>query len=195
LRNIPRFQRRQQQRLQGPGPRRRRASGAGLAVAAAVAVTAAVAGCSVAPPGAAGTSPAIGPVRAGAAVKDFGAFPIPDVWNGKDFRFYENLVEAKVSKKPHNFRIIAHADLVFWLSCIGPGTAQFSSPALHFHWSVPCGNGADPAAVNFSPRATAVGHAVDAVVTASPGVRWEARIDVPAPPGVTTAPTPDPTAS
>ncbi len=180
---MPRSQRRQQQRLYGPGRRRPRAAGAlgaGLA-AAGLAVTA---GCSVAPPGAAGTSPAIGPVRTGAAAANFGAFPVPAIWNGKDFRFYEALVKAKVSKKPHNFRIIAHADLVFWLSCIGPGTAQFTSPALRFHWSVPCGNGADPAAVNFSPRAAAVGHAVDVLVTASPGARWEARIDIPAPPGV-----------
>jgi hypothetical protein len=184
VRKTPRSQRREQQRRWGHGPRRRRLIGVGLAVAA---VTAGVAGCSVAPPDAVGTSQAIGPVRAGAAMKDFGAFPIPAKWNGKDFRFYEALVKAKVSKKRHNFRIITQADMVFWLSCIGTGTAQFTSPALRFHWSVPCGDGADPAAVNFSPRAAAVGHAVDVLVTASPGARWEARIDVPARPGVTAA--------
>ena len=182
MRKTPRSQQLEQQRRWGHGPRHR-ALGVGLA-AAGLLVTA---GCSVAPPGAAGTSPAIGPAHADAAVKDFGAFPIPAGWNGKVFRFYEALVKAKVSKKRHNFRIIARADLVFWLSCIGTGTAQFTSPALRFHWSVPCGNGADPAAVNFRPRAAAVGHAVDALVTASPGARWEARIDVPARPGVTPA--------
>jgi hypothetical protein len=189
VRKTPRSQRREQQRDQGHG-RRHRALGAGLA-AAGLAVTA---GCSVAPPGTAGTSPAIGPVRAGAAIADFGPFPIPATWNGKDNRFYQNLVKGRVGAKPSNLRFVAHADLVFWLSCIGTGSAQLDSPGLRFHWSVPCGSGADPAAVNFSPRAAAVGHAVNVMVTAAPGARWETRVDVAAPPGFTPAPAPVPTA-
>jgi hypothetical protein len=185
---TPRWPRHQQQRPQGHD-RRRRAPGAALA-AAGLAVAAVTAGCSAAPPGAAGNSPAIGPVRTGAATKDFVPFQVPAIWNGKDYRFYETLVEPKTGTKTHNFRLVAHADMVFWLSCIGAGTAQYNSPGLRFHWSVPCGSGADPAAVNFSPRAAAVGHAVDIFLTASPGARWEARIDIPAPPGVTPSPAP-----
>jgi hypothetical protein len=183
---------RRKQRTAGLGRPRGRGPGsaaAGLAVVAG----AVLAGCSAAPPGAAGTSPAIGPVRTGAAAAAFGPFPVPAVWNGKDYRSYEMVVKPKAGVKPHNVRFIARQDLVFWLNCIGAGSATLTSSDIRFHWSVPCGSGADPAAVNFSPRAAAVGHAVNVLVTASPGARWEVRVDRAAPPGFTPSPASLPT--
>jgi hypothetical protein len=137
------------------------------------------AGCSVAPPGATSDSPAIGLVRTGAAAKNFAPFPVATRWNGLDNVDYVQVVKAKTGTKPREFGVTAKSSLVFWLSCIGTGTAHLTSPAINLKWGVPCGNGADPQGLTFRPPQAAQDKSVKVLVTASAGARWEVRIDAP----------------
>ncbi|MGH3245168.1 MAG: hypothetical protein ACRDOI_03015 [Trebonia sp.] len=144
------------------------------------------AGCGVAPAGATANSPAIGPVRTGNAAKNFPPFPVPTLWNGKGEVAYRTVVEAKTGTAPRRFGVTARLSMVFWLNCIGTGTAHLTSPAINLKWGVPCGNGADPAGLTFSPVPATHGQPVKVLVTASAGARWEVRIDEPAPAAKTT---------
>jgi hypothetical protein len=141
---------------------------AGLALAA---------GCSVAPAGATASSPAIGPVRTGSAAANFAPFPVPATWNGKDDLPYQMVVKSKAGTAPRKFGFTVKPSLVFWLNCIGTGSARLASPAIGLAWGVPCGSGADPAGLTFSPPRSAGGKAVKVLVTASAGSRWEIRVD------------------
>ena len=78
--------------------------------------------------------------------------------------------------------------MVFWLNCIGKGTATLSSPGIGLKWSVPCGDGGTPAAITFTSKASAVGHLAFVVATATRASKWEVRIDEVAPKGVAPAP-------
>jgi hypothetical protein len=179
------------------GPTRRQSrSGRRRALAAALgaAGTLALGGCSVAA-GPAAADPALGPVRTGSAAAGFAAFPVPSIWNGAGNKVYEQVIKAKSGTAGRNFRVIAKADMVFWLSCIGAGTVTLSSPVLGLTWSAPCGDGSDPQSINFAPRQAAVGHGADIGLTVSAGSRWEVRIDAIAPPGVTPPPPPVPSRS
>ena len=138
------------------------------------------AGCSVAPAGATANSPAIGPVRTGTAAKNFAPFPVPASWNGQDEVAYIIAVKAKTGTKPRKFGITAKPSLVFWLNCIGTGSAHLTSPAIKLKWGIPCGNGADPEGITFRPPHAAQGKQVKVLVTASAGARWAVRIDAPA---------------
>lgn len=148
-----------------------------------------VAGCSVAPPGSASDSPAVGPVRTSANLDDFAPFPVPAVWAGEYNVNYQVIVKAKTGTKLGGFRFIVRTGDVFWLNCIGAGSAQFTVQALAVKWSLPCGDGDNPQGITVHPKTSAVGHGAQAYVTVTPGSRWEVRIDGEATPGV--APVPD----
>ncbi|HEY6493062.1 MAG TPA: hypothetical protein VIZ43_07290 [Trebonia sp.] len=138
------------------------------------------AGCSAAPAGATSNSAAIGPVRAAAAAKDFAPFPVATRWNGQGNVDYAVLVKAKSGTNPHEFGVIVRSSLVFWLSCIGSGTARLTSKAIDLNWGVACGNGDDPQGLTIRPPRSAVGKTVKVLVTAPAGGRWEIRVDQPA---------------
>ena len=141
------------------------------------------AGCSVAPAGATANSPAIGPVRTGDAAKNFPPFPVPAVWNGQNDMPYQMVVKSKAGTAPRKFGFTARPSMVFWLNCIGTGSAHLASPAIGLAWGIPCGTGADPAGITFTPPPGAQGKPVKVLVTASAGSRWEVRVDEPAPAG------------
>ncbi|HEY1822073.1 MAG TPA: hypothetical protein VGG83_19285 [Trebonia sp.] len=137
------------------------------------------AGCSVAPAGAAANSPEVGPVRTGAAAQEFAAFPVAARWNGLDNTDYVVAAGAKTGTKPHVFAVTARSSLVFWLNCIGAGTARLTSPAVNLKWGVPCGNGDDPQGITFRPPRATEGKLIKVLVTVPAGARWEVRIDEP----------------
>ena len=134
-------------------------------------------GCSVAPAGATANSVAIGPVRTGDAAKNFAAFPVPATWNGQDNMPYRMVVKSKAGTAPRKFGFTARQSMVFWLNCIGAGSARLASPAIGLAWGVPCGNGADPVGITFTPPLAAHGKPVKVLVTTSAGSRWEVRVD------------------
>ena len=135
------------------------------------------AGCSVAPAGATANSPAIGPVRTGNAAKNFPPFPVPASWSGQGNKAYRVVVKSKAGTAPRKFGFTARQSMVFWLNCIGTGSARLASPAIDLAWGVPCGNGADPAGITFTPPHAIQGKPVKVLVTASAGSRWEVRVD------------------
>jgi hypothetical protein len=139
------------------------------------------AGCGVAPAGATGNSPAIGPVRTGAGAGNFAPFPVPASWNGKDDVAYKTVVKSKAGTTPREFGLTARSSMVLWLNCTGTGSARLTSPAISLRWGIPCGSGADPQGLTFTPPHAAQGKPVKVLVTASAGSRWEIRIDEPAP--------------
>jgi len=141
------------------------------------------AGCGVAPAGATANSPAIGPVRTGEAAKNFPPFPVPAVWNGQNDMPYQMVVKSKAGTAPRKFGFTARQSMVFWLNCIGTGSARLASPAIGLAWGIPCGNGADPAGITLTPPRAALGKPLKVLVTASAGSRWEVRVDEPAPAG------------
>ena len=59
----------------------------------------------------------------------------------------------------------------------GTGTARLTSPGIGLKWGIPCGNGADPEGITFTPPRAAQGKQAKVLVTASSGSRWEVRID------------------
>jgi hypothetical protein len=149
-----------------------------LAACLAAAGVALAAGCAAAPPGADHNSPAVGPVRIGAAgMKNFAPFPVPAVYQGKFNLVYQEIQKAKTGTSKRNFRVILRSDMVFWLNCIGKGKAQLASPGIGLKWDMPCGDGTSPGGINFTPKAAAVGHGDDILVTVTHGSRWEVRID------------------
>ena len=138
------------------------------------------AGCSVAPAGATSDSAAIGPVRSGAAAKNFAPFPVAAKWNGVGNVDYRVAVKAKTGANPHRFDVKVAPSLVFWLGCMGAGTAHLTSPAIKLNWAVTCGDGSDPQGLTLRPPPSAQGKTVKVLVTAPAGGRWEIRVDAPA---------------
>jgi hypothetical protein len=167
---------------------------ASLAACLGVAGLVLVAGCSTAPAGAAGDSPAIGPVRAVSAT-NFAPFAVPTVWNGYNNTQYTTLLKAVTGTRPRKFHITVGSDMVFWLSCIGKGTAQVISADMGLNWGVACGTGDDPSGIDFNPKGAVVGSKVKILVTAPAGSRWEIRIDVPVSAVASSGATPSPTPS
>lgn len=145
----------------------------------------ALAGCSAAPAGATYDSPAVGPVRTGAAAVNFAPFPVPSKWTGAGGSDYTAITKAKTGTTPREFTLTAASSLVFWLGCIGTGsntgpvtgTARLVGPSIGLNWSVPCGSGGYPAGVTFTPPPATVGTSVKVEVTSPPGTRWEFRAD------------------
>ena len=148
-----------------------------LTVSLAVSGLALAAGCSVAPAGATVNSPAIGPVRSGTGAKNFPPFPVPTSWSGQDSVVYEMVVKAKTGTAPREFGVKTTSSMVFWLNCIGSGSAHLTSPAIGLKWGMRCGNGDDPAGLTFRVPRAAQGKKVIALVAVSAGSRWEVRID------------------
>ncbi len=155
-----------------------------LAACLYVAAVLLAAGCSAAPPGATRTSPAVGPVQRHPGITDFPPFPVPDTYNGLGNSVYTMVQKAKSGTAPGGFHVTVKPSMVFWLNCIGKGTAQLSSPGISLSWSVPCGDGGTPAGITFTPKGSAVGHVAFVLVTASRTSKWEIRIDDVAPRGV-----------
>jgi len=154
-----------------------------LTAALGVGGLALAAGCGVAPAGATANSPAVGPVRTGDAAKNFPPFPVPAVWSGQNDMPYQMVVKSKAGTAPRKFGFTARQSMVFWLNCIGPGSARLASPAIGLAWGIRCGNGANPAGITFTPPPATLGKRVKVLVTASAGSRWEVRVDEPAPAG------------
>jgi len=151
-----------------------------LAACAGLAALVLAAGCSAAPPGATEDSAAIGPVRP-AGSTNFAPFPVPTRWNGYEAVVYVMVVKAKTGTTPRDFGFTDKQNMVFWLNCIGKGKVQLASPAIGLKWDIPCGNGDNPAGINFRSPSSAVGHRAIARVTVTRGSRWEVRIDAPVP--------------
>jgi hypothetical protein len=164
-------------------PPLRNSLAAGLCLAAVLLA----AGCSAAPPGATQDSSAIGPVHRGTTV-GFAPFPVPETYNGLDNNVYRQVLKAKTGTDPAKFHFQVHTSMVFWLNCIGRGTATLSSPGINLEWSVPCGDGSSPGGITFRPKDSAVGHDAVVLVTTTRNSMWEVRIDDAAPKGVSPAP-------
>jgi hypothetical protein len=159
-----------------------------LAACLCLAAVVLAAGCSAAPPGAARTSPAVGPVQRHKDVTDFPPFPVPNTYNGLGNNVYTMVQKAKTGTAPGGFHVTVKTSMVFWLNCIGKGTAQVSSPGIALKWSVPCGDGGTPAGITFRPKASAIGHVAFVLVSTTRASKWEFRIDDAAPKGVHVAP-------
>jgi hypothetical protein len=111
---------------------------------------------------------------------NFRPFPVPDVWAGASNVDFTPIQKQVTGINPHKtFRVYVHTHLVFWLSCLGTGTAQLTSPVIKVNWSVPCGTGADPAAITVQPPKAALRTVAKVVLTIPVGDRWEVRIDAP----------------
>jgi hypothetical protein len=164
-----------------------------LAVGLGLAAVLLAAGCSAAPPGARYNSPAVGPAprhgKATAVPTDFPPFPVPATYNGLDNKVYTMAHKATTGTAPGGFHVTVRPDMVFWLNCIGKGTATLSSPGIGLKWTVPCNDGSSPGGINFRPKSSAVGHIAFVLVTATHRSKWEVRIDNAAPKGI--APVPD----
>jgi hypothetical protein len=104
-------------------------------------------------------------------------FPVPSTWTGKDGSVYTAVIKPKTGTTPGTFSVIPTSSVVFWLGCIGEGTARVASPSIGLHWSIPCGGVADPEGITFIPPRAAVGTSVKIKVTSSPHTRWEVRVD------------------
>jgi hypothetical protein len=159
-----------------------------LAACLCLAAVVLAAGCSAAPPGATRTSPAVGPVQRHKDVTDFPPFPVPNTYNGLGNNVYTMVQKAKTGTAPGGFHVTVKTSMVFWLNCIGKGTALVSSPGIALKWSVPCGDGGTPAGITFRPQASAVGHVAFVLVSSTRASKWEFRIDDAAPKGVAPAP-------
>jgi hypothetical protein len=145
------------------------------------------AGCSVAPPGATHLSLAVGPVQKG-ATRNFAVFPQPATYNGLGNAVYTMVQKPQTGIKPGGFHFTVKPSMVFWLNCIGKGTATLSSPGIDLKWSVRCGDGTSPTGITFRPKGSAVGHMAFVVVSATRTSKWEIRIDEAAPRGINPAP-------
>jgi len=159
-----------------------------LAACLCLAAVLLAAGCSVAPPGATRNSPAIGPVQRHPELTDFPPFPVPATYNGLGNSVYTMVQKAKTGTAPGGFHFTVRPSMVFWLNCIGRGTATLSSPGIDLDWTVPCNDGSSPGGITFRPKASAVGHIAMVLVTATRASKWEIRIDEGAPRGVNPAP-------
>ncbi len=159
-----------------------------LAACLCLAAVLLAAGCSAAPPGATRDSAAVGPVQRHKGTTDFVPFQVPATYNGLGNNVYTLVQKAKTGTAPGGFHFTVKPSMVFWLNCIGKGTAQVSSPGIGLKWSVPCGDGGTPSGITFRPKASAVGHVAFVLVTATRTSKWEVRIDEAAPKGVHPAP-------
>jgi hypothetical protein len=159
-----------------------------LAACLCLAAVVLAAGCSAAPPGAMRNSPAVGPVQRHPNITDFPPFPVPDTYNGLGNSVYTMVQKAKTGTAPGGFHVTVKPDMVFWLNCIGKGTALLSSPGISLKWSVPCGDGGTPAGITFRPKASAVGHVAFVLVSTTRQSKWEFRVDGMAPKGIKPAP-------
>ena len=159
-----------------------------LAAGLCLAAVTLAAGCSAAPRGATYNSPAVGPVERHGNTTDFPPFQVPDTYNGLGNTVYTMVDKAKTGTDPGGFHVTVRSDMVFWLNCIGRGTALLSSPGINLKWSVPCDDGSSPKGINFRAKASTVGHVAFVLVSTTRGSKWEVRIDEAAPKGVHVAP-------
>ena len=146
------------------------------------------AGCSAAPPGATRTSTAVGPIQRHPHETDFPPFQVPATYNGLDDNVYTQVDKARTGVAPGGFHVTVRPTMVFWLNCIGKGTATLSSPGIDLQWTIPCSDGTSPSGVTFRPKGSALGKTATVLVTATRNSHWEIRIDVAAPHGVNPAP-------
>jgi hypothetical protein len=110
---------------------------------------------------------------------NFAPFAVPTTWDGYNNAQYTMSLKAVSGSKPREFHVTVGSDMVFWLSCIGTGTARVSNAEMGLNWGVACGTGDDPSGIDVHPTGAVVGSKVKILVTAPAGSRWEIRIDVP----------------
>jgi hypothetical protein len=146
------------------------------------------AGCSAAIPGATRTSSAVGPIQRHPHETDFPPFQVPATYNGLDDNVYTQVDKASTGVAPGGFHVTVRPTMVFWLNCIGKGTALLSSPGIDLKWSIPCDNGSSPRGITFRPKGSAVGHVAFVLVSTTRQSKWEVRIDDAARHGVSPAP-------
>jgi hypothetical protein len=159
-----------------------------LAACLCLAAALLAAGCSAAPPGATYKSRVVGPVVRHGNNVDFAPFPVPDTYYGLDNNVYRMVQKAQTGTALGGFHVTVRINMVFWLNCIGKGTATASSPGIDLKWSVPCGDGTSPDGITFRPKGSAVGHVAFVLVNATRDSKWEFRVDEAAPKGVNPAP-------
>jgi hypothetical protein len=159
-----------------------------LAACLCLAAVLLAAGCSAAPPGATRTSIAVGPVQKHPHETDFPPFPVPTTYNGLNNNVYTQVQKPQTGTATGGFHVTVRLSMVFWLNCIGKGTAMMSSPGIDLKWSVPCNDGSSPRGITFRPKGSAVGHVAFVLVSATRESKWEVRIDEAAPKGVKPAP-------
>jgi hypothetical protein len=159
-----------------------------LAACLCLAAVLLAAGCSAAPPGAAYNSSVVGPVEKHGKITDFAPFQVPATYNGLGNSVYTQVQKATTGTKPGGFHVTVKPSMVFWLNCIGKGTALLSSPGISLNWSVPCSDGSSPQGITFRPKGSALGKVAFVLVTTTRGSKWEVRIDEIAPKGVNVAP-------
>jgi hypothetical protein len=159
-----------------PAPAARTAAVAGLAVLAVLAGL--VAGCGT------DTNIAADPsAHSGQAADQFDAFPEPATWNltvGPTYTAILGPLSGTERKK--TFTITGRPNLVFWLGCLGTGTARLSSPDMTLDWRVQCGVNREPAAINVDPTHARPGKMVEVRLTVPAGDRWSFRVDAPVTP-------------
>jgi hypothetical protein len=149
-----------------------------VAVAGLVGVAGLTAGCGT------DTNPAADPsVHSDQPLNKFDPFPEPKTWNlsvGPAYTAIFGPLSGKTSgsgTKKKTFTITGQPDLVFWLGCLGTGTARLSSPDMTLDWTVPCGVNRTPGGINVNPTHAPAGKKVTVVLTVTAGSSWSLRID------------------
>jgi hypothetical protein len=121
--------------------------------------------------------------HSGQSVNQFDAFPEPKTWNltvGPTYSAILGPLSGGGTKQ--TFTVTGQSDLVFWLGCLGSGTARLTSPDMTLDWTVECGVDRDPAGINVDPTHAPVGKKVTVDLSIPAGARWSLRIDAPVTP-------------
>ena len=130
------------------------------------------------------TNPAADPsAHTGQAADKFDPFPEPRRWNltvGPSYAAILGPLSGEGTKQK-TFTITGQKNLVFWLGCLGTGTARRSSPDMTLDWTVQCGVNREPAGINVNPTHAPVGLKATVHLTVPAGDRWSLRIDAPVP--------------
>ena len=119
--------------------------------------------------------------HSGQAADKFDPFPEPSRWNltvGPTYSAILGPLSGGGTKKK-TFTITGAPDLVFWLGCLGTGTARLSSPDMTLDWIVQCGVDREPGGIIVNPTHAPVGKKVTVHLTVPAGDRWSMRIDAP----------------
>jgi hypothetical protein len=121
--------------------------------------------------------------HSGQAAKQFDAFPEPKTWNGMVGPTYAAILgPLSGGQTKKTFTITGHSNLVFWVGCLGTGTARLSSPDMTLDWKVACGVNREPAGIDVDPTHAPVGKKVTVRLTIPAGDTWSLRIDAPVTP-------------
>jgi hypothetical protein len=129
------------------------------------------------------TNPAADPAAPSSqATNRFDPFPEPSTWNlsvGPTYSAILGPLSGGGTKK--TFTVTGEPELVFWLGCLGTGTARLSSPDMTLDWIVQCGVNREPGGIIVNPTHAPVGKKITVDLTIPAGDQWSLRIDAPAP--------------